>query len=951
MFRRKFIDRLRNKYQTGGKKEPYISIGGKSINTPINSKVGFGGKISLPFLESIDHGKSATGLRGEIDAAFTRGDRKLASQLESETSVGELPKDMATSPKTWNAAAGLRGYHNRAIGRNRGLSLNSSIGAGLGSGEKHGAFMYQDSEGFGGASYNPGMERNIKPYADANMSLLKHGQHRGSGGTGVSGGINASYGTKFSPNPGLRAGVEGSFGPFKGSLGYDFTNKTPRAGVALNFQKGGWKDTAKWGLKAVKPFLPGAVSKVAGPLGLILGSQTAYASPVVDATTGVNRFTGKQDYTPFGQTPSWGGGSGNVNVADVNQQLSASMAPKINETGGVRKYHEGGMDESRGYGMEHMQEEHHTGGDTGGDTGVGMYGADAGTPGENMEWGAGFNMGGPGFGFKTPYGSYNMLPQKPKNWGDAAGLLMGPAANLTGLAGKAGKAGKNVWNKVKSSFEDGGVRHQTGGTRLPGGEMQPIPGSDAVQFNGQSHDQGGIMVDSQTEVEGGETMDKVNIAKKGGKRDYFFSSHLKEGGRSYADMHKDILADGGSQEEINMLAKMQEVAAGRDPKQVAKLGGLAKYQTGGLNADDYYLGKDVPNLAVDNYQIPSVENKALFGAGAYNNPYDILNQPDLNLTTLEKEAKKDQKEMEENDYVVKTPEQLAYGDELKSLEEQKKIEAAEAEYAKLYNKAKKKADKGRGVPAEAWVGMGAQMLPSMYAFLHKQKKPEDATYTQGFKSPIHSQTVKAQKLDRVNYNDKRSQLSSSIRGANKFIETSGGGPANMANLQATLAKDIMGQMQINAEETKANVAIDNREKQLAQQAALDNVKRSQAASTMNAQLARIEAARRDTIAGSNVTAQNQFEADQELNKMNALTSTAQGIAGGAGDIMSYKANERMAKAIGSEGIYERDIMRDFIGKRAKKDGIPGLCGAGECTDKQVNEYIANKGVFQNTEEE
>jgi hypothetical protein len=907
MFRRKFIDRLRNKYQTGGKKEPYISIGGKSINTPINSKVGFGGKISLPFLESIDHGKSATGLRGEIDAAFTRGDRKLASQLESETSVGELPKDMATSPKTWNAAAGLRGYHNRAIGRNRGLSLNSSIGAGLGSGEKHGAFMYQDSEGFGGASYNPGMERNIKPYADANMSLLKHGQHRGSGGTGVSGGINASYGTKFSPNPGLRAGVEGSFGPFKGSLGYDFTNKTPRAGVALNFQKGGWKDTAKWGLKAVKPFLPGAVSKVAGPLGLILGSQTAYASPVVDATTGVNRFTGKQDYTPFGQTPSWGGGSGNVNVADVNQQLSASMAPKINETGGVRKYHEGGMDESRGYGMEHMQEEHHTGGDTGGDTGVGMYGADAGTPGENMEWGAGFNMGGPGFGFKTPYGSYNMLPQKPKNWGDAAGLLMGPAANLTGLAGKAGKAGKNVWNKVKSSFEDGGVRHQTGGTRLPGGEMQPIPGSDAVQFNGQSHDQGGIMVDSQTEVEGGETMDKVNIAKKGGKRDYFFSSHLKEGGRSYADMHKDILADGGSQEEINMLAKMQEVAAGRDPKQVAKLGGLAKYQTG----------------------------------GQMNNPFAGSGDTDNNNNGIP-----DSQEEGNEEVVVVNTESPTEGYDNRSLEDMKADE-----YAELYNKAKKKADKGRGVPAEAWVGMGAQMLPSMYAFLHKQKKPEDATYTQGFKSPIHSQTVKAQKLDRVNYNDKRSQLSSSIRGANKFIETSGGGPANMANLQATLAKDIMGQMQINAEETKANVAIDNREKQLAQQAALDNVKRSQAASTMNAQLARIEAARRDTIAGSNVTAQNQFEADQELNKMNALTSTAQGIAGGAGDIMSYKANERMAKAIGSEGIYERDIMRDFIGKRAKKDGIPGLCGAGECTDKQVNEYIANKGVFQNTEEE
>ena len=339
-----------------------------------------------------------------------------------------------------------------------------------------------------------------------------------------------------------------------------------------------------------------------------------------------------------------------------------------------------------------------------------------------------------------------------------------------------------------------------------------------------------------------------------------------------------------------------------------------------------------------------------------NDPFNYLNVvpqigDKVEVQSLKDAAEIAKEERENNGYVVKTPEELLYEDELKSLEEQKKIEAAKAEYAKLYNKANKKAKKGRGVPTEAYVGMGAQLVPSLYAFLHKQKKPTEATFTQGFKTPINAQTVKAQKLDRVNYNDKRSQLSSSIRGANKFIETSGGGPANMANLQATLAKDIMGQMQINAEETKANIAIDNREKQLAQQVALDNVKRGQAASTMNAQLARIEAARRDQIAGSNVTAQNQFEADQELNKMNALTSAAQGIAGGAGDIMSYKANERMARAIGSEGIYERDIMRDFIGKRAEKDGIPGLCGPGECTDKQINSYIANKGVFQQETEE
>ena len=936
MFRRKFIDRLRNKYQTGGKKEPYISIGGKSINTPINSKVGFGGKISLPFLESIDHGKSATGLRGELDASFTRGDRKLASQLEAETSVGELPKDMATSPKTWNAAVGLRGYHNRAIGRNRGLSLNSSVGAGLGSGEKHGAFMYQDPNGFGGATYNHGMERDIKPYADANMSLLKHGQHRGSGGTNVSGGINASYGTKFSPNPGLRAGVEGSFGPFKGNVGYDFTNKSPRVGISANFQTGGLKyntmDKVQDGLTVAG--LTPALGIFPDALNTIISAGRGAYNYATGDTKRANSQMGDLALNAASMIPAAGQAAGVLKLAKTANTLNKvakvvkplDKVDALNSANNLIKSTVPSTNNTVGAPLRNTTPK-----PTNSFMPTSMSNNFAETGGvRHQEGGTKLQER-----LATSFSGSNIPARINME-------LLNEAVNNQYLDDRV-SGNKSLNNRVsRGKYET--IKKQTGGTRLPGGEMQPIPGSDAVQFNGQSHDQGGIMVDSQTEVEGGETMDKVNIAKKGGKRDYFFSSHLKEGGRSYADMHKDILANGGNQEEINMLAKMQEVAAGRDPKQVAKLGGIAKYQSGGAYPGAYTDLNLDPIDPAENFVVPQ------------DDPFNYLNVvpqigDKIELTTLEEEAKKDQKEMEENDYVVKTPEQLAYEDELKSLEKQKKIEAAEVEYAKLYNKAKKKADKGRGVPTEAYVGMGAQMLPSMYAFLHKQKKPEDATYTQGFKSPIHSQTVKAQKLDRVNYNDKRSQLSSSIRGANKFIETSGGGPANMANLQASLAKDIMGQMQINAEETKANVAIDNREKQLAQQAALDNVKRSQAASTMNAQLARIEAARRDTIEGGNVTARNQWQSDQELNKMNALTSTAQGIAGGAGDIMSYKANERMARAIGSEGIYQRDIMRDFIGKRAKKDGIPGLCGAGECTDKQINSYIANKGVFQNTEEE
>tara|TARA_R100001594_G_scaffold18445_1_gene36579 strand:- start:4317 stop:7577 length:3261 start_codon:yes stop_codon:yes gene_type:complete len=146
-------------------------------------------------------------------------------------------------------------------------------------------------------------------------------------------------------------------------------------------------------------------------------------------------------------------------------------------------------------------------------------------------------------------------------------------------------------------FQNGGLRQKqaSGGMymsnpslyqkmqQLPGGMMTTIPGSDAVEFTGQTHDQGGILVDPMTEVEDGETMDKV-VMKNGGAKDYFFSSHLKKGGMSFADMHKQILASGGDQEQINYLARMQEKAAGRSPNKVqeAKHGGFMKYENGGI---------------------------------------------------------------------------------------------------------------------------------------------------------------------------------------------------------------------------------------------------------------------------------------------------------------------------------------------------------------------------------
>ena len=173
---------------------------------------------------------------------------------------------------------------------------------------------------------------------------------------------------------------------------------------ARYMQKGGWRKTASWALKGAKPFLKGAAKRVSGPLGLVLGANTAYARPVLDES-GTNRFTGKQEFTPFSQGAPESWGDTNVDVNAVNTQLSSAMAPKINQTGGL----------------------------------------------------------------------YNRMSQ-----------------------------------------------YQAGGVALPGGEMNPIPGSDAVEFSGQTHDEGGIMMDSQTEVEDGETMDQVTMAKKGGKETISF---------------------------------------------------------------------------------------------------------------------------------------------------------------------------------------------------------------------------------------------------------------------------------------------------------------------------------------------------------------------------------------------------------------------------------------------
>jgi hypothetical protein len=120
---------------------------------------------------------------------------------------------------------------------------------------------------------------------------------------------------------------------------------------------------------------------------------------------------------------------------------------------------------------------------------------------------------------------------------------------------------------------------KTGGQKVPGGMVKPMPGG-AVEFVGNKHEQGGILLDPQTEVEGGETMDKVQMSK-GDKSDYIFSDHLKLGKKTFAQRHKELVKRGASQKEIQRLARLQEAVANVSGEKERSPKAIQEYKDGG----------------------------------------------------------------------------------------------------------------------------------------------------------------------------------------------------------------------------------------------------------------------------------------------------------------------------------------------------------------------------------
>lgn len=468
---------------------------------------------------------------------------------------------------------------------------------------------------------------------------------------------------------------------------------------------------------------------------------------------------------------------------------------------------------------------------------------------------------------------------------------------------------------------------KNGGVKLPGGVAKPIPGSDAIEFKGRSHAQGGIMVDPMTEVEGNETMDKVTM-NKGGKRDYFFSQHLKMGGKSFAQRHKDILKKGGSQKDIDSLAKLQEKKAGRNPNTV-KLGAGGYYQGGGMfkkNPNDFGQTYDdgtpvyndqglvqPPASLVQDFQnrmFPQVIQDPVVGdfdpitdIPSASTTSNTKNEP-TNTTNNEEERIVDGNvELLDPIQVTQIPVDDTMPPTLQPIAVDENGMPIESDYNSLSDEDKSVVDKAnsgadltdlekkalkrlrRDVPGLA-IGAGvAQLIAPAYAFFKKDRVAEQMGAPGRIKAPT---------LDRVSYNTERAANAADNRAMNRFIETSGIGPAGIIAKMSAYRRKQEGDLKIAAQESRVNTQIANQEAQMAQQANARNVANAMQADQINTQLR-----------------EAQLAANQDR-RLEAIDSFTERTAGLAGDLMAYKGTERLARATGDMGIYERDRLRTFL---------------------------------------
>jgi hypothetical protein len=297
-------------------------------------------------------------------------------------------------------------------------------------------------------------------------------------------------------------------------------------------------------------------------------------------------------------------------VASYGQPVAAALSiggSLIKNTGGDDDPTTFTQNESNRYGLANIMEK--TGQFAGYGSMLGPYGTVAGA------------VAGLG------YGIYDTIQDNKKARTDAdrlAGASAAPMAeannafiNSKMMDAYAGGNQMARYGGKNNDYEFGGSYNDIGGTRyVDGGKIKPIPNSNGdVYYEGQTHEEGGIDLGKRTEVEDGETGTKINGTQ------YFFSRVLKTPkGEPYSQAHKAIASNPNldpisKKNIIKDLARQQETQAGRDPKQIARTGGMQMYVDGGKKKEPVKKKKGQlgynPQSQFTNIEIPEETDERL----------------------------------------------------------------------------------------------------------------------------------------------------------------------------------------------------------------------------------------------------------------------------------------------------------------------------------------------------
>ncbi len=501
-------------------------------------------------------------------------------------------------------------------------------------------------------------------------------------------------------------------------------------------------------------------------------------------------------------------------------------------------------------------------------------------------------------------------------------------------------------------YEFGGSYNDLGGTRYAeGGVIKPIPNSNDVEYLGDTHEEGGIKLDKYTEVEDKETGTKINGSQ------YFFSRVLKtKDGKSYAETHKGIASNPSldpisKKNIIKDLARQQEEQAGRDPKQIARTGGMRKFAMGGSECPDGYWFDSVSGQCMPIVDMNSEKSKWLANQSGqingempaskapevetfYPQPYDPSKFPTVVAATVEQIAK-------EKGYTYDKKNKV-YTKEVNGKKESKKAAEILAEAQKEsnttaknkqleeYNKPGEKLPdgpakfknsgapdfgnpdeqgfynrfrKGKGLDLDktwleehpGFLGGAAQLIGPGYAMLKPYKK------TAGMAA---ASTIAAPNLARV---DKSGEIEDARRqqnAMNTYLKNTNLGPGKIIAMQSVATKTADEIAKISQRQDQENRAIKNSEAQIAAEVAGRN------------QAAQLEASKSNMMADIN---QNQYMDERNLGVAEAL---GKGLAGMSMDQRKLDMQYSIARGLDKTGSLNRYEIMEQLRKQAKNSESP-----------------------------